>query len=286
MAYLHCRSNSLPSKSHPEIEDVENHLHRLKSSETTSTSAASVLKKLASLGDLQESINSLIQLPSVHQIISHKQGENWTDEILGRSLELVDLCGFSRDVVTSTKEAVQELESSIRRNRCETALKADISSYDSSRKKINRRANKYIKNLKSFKQTPSALNLDTDCDLKAIATMLKETEALGFSVLKSVFILVWGAKGRSNQRSRSLLSKFTQASRVHSEDDQESGNEDSLSLKIEKSFKSKDDMINVQNILKQLKASEMIIQELEEGLEAFFRSLVRTRVSLLNILSH
>ncbi|KAL0365991.1 UNVERIFIED_CONTAM: hypothetical protein Sradi_3489200 [Sesamum radiatum] len=236
MAYLHCRSNSLPSKSHPEIDDVENHLRRLKSSEATSTSAASVLKRLASLRDLQESINSLIQLPSVHQIISHKQGENWTDEILNRSLELVDLCGFSRDVVISTKEAVQELESSIRRNRCETAVKADISSYDSSRKKINKRVNKYIKNLKSFKQT---LILDTDCDLKAIATMLKETEALGFSVLKSVLTLISGAKGRSNQRSWSLLSKFTQGSRVHSEDDQESGDEDSFSLKIDKSLKAR-----------------------------------------------
>ncbi|KAL0432309.1 UNVERIFIED_CONTAM: hypothetical protein Slati_2565200 [Sesamum latifolium] len=224
MAYLHCRSNSLPSKCHPEIDDVENHLRRLKSSEATSTSATSVLKRLASLRDLQESINSLIQLPSVHQIISHKQGENWTDEVLDRSVELVDLCGFSRDVVISTKEAVQELESSIRRNRCETAVKADISSYDSSRKKINKRVNKYIKNLKSFKQT---LILDTDCDVKAIATMLKETEGLGFSVLKSVLTLVSGAKGRSTQRSWSLLSKLTQASRVHSEDDQ-SGDEDSF----------------------------------------------------------
>ncbi|KAI3460452.1 hypothetical protein Pfo_017115 [Paulownia fortunei] len=282
MAYVHCRSNSLPSKSHPVRDDVEDHLCRLKASEATSTSATSVLKNLASLRDLQEGINNMIKLSSIHQVLSHKQGESWTNEILEESLRLVDLCEFSRDVVFSTKESVQELESSIRRNRGETAI-ADVNAYESSRKKINKRV-KYIKNLKSFKRNSTAL-LNTDCDLKAIAMMLKETEALGFSVLKSVLILVSGAKGRSNQRSWSLLSKFAQVSRVHSEIEQESGAEDLCSLKIKKSHKSKDD-ITVQNILKQLKASEMTIQGLEDGLEAFFRSLVKTRVSLLNVLGH
>lgn len=46
------------------------------------------------------------------------------------------------------------------------------------------------------------------------------------------------------------------------------------------------DKITKQNILRQLKSSAMTMQDLEEELESFFRSLVRTKVSLLNALSH
>ncbi|KAI3464715.1 hypothetical protein Pfo_021378 [Paulownia fortunei] len=275
MANFHSRSNSLPAKSHPVMDDVEDHLCRLKASRDTSTSASSICANLASLRDLHEGINNLIQMPSIQQVLSHEEGEDWINELLEGSLRLVDLCGFSRDVVCLTKESVQELESSIRRKA------DDVNAYAASRKKIVKMVNKCIKNLKSFNQDSTALP-DKDCDLKAIGTMLKETEALDFSVLKSVLILMSGAKGRSKQRSLSLLSKFAQTSRVHCEIQQESGAADDLcSLNIDKSRKGMDNIT-----LKQLKATEMCIQELEEGLEAFFRSLIKTRVSLLNVLCH
>ncbi|KAL0351662.1 UNVERIFIED_CONTAM: hypothetical protein Scaly_1554900 [Sesamum calycinum] len=88
--------------------------------------------------------------------------------------------------------------------------------------------------------------------LPAIGTMLKETETLDFST-----------------------------KRVHSEVEQETAAENLCSLNIHKSRKGMDSIT-----LKQLKSAEMSIQELEEGLEALFRSLVKTRVSLLNVLSH
>ncbi|EXB95390.1 hypothetical protein L484_014363 [Morus notabilis] len=40
---------------------------------------------------------------------------------------------------------------------------------------------------------------------------------------------------------------------------------------------------NAQNELQKL---EMCIQDLEEGVENLYRSLIKTRVSLLNILNH
>ncbi|KAL0325971.1 UNVERIFIED_CONTAM: hypothetical protein Sradi_5166400 [Sesamum radiatum] len=274
MAAFHSRSNSFPSQSHPVMETVEDHLLRLKSSEAASTSAASVCANLASLRDLHERIDNLIQMPSVQQALSQGQGENWVNELLEESLRLVDLCGFSRDVVCSTKESIQDLESSIRRNRGENATRDDINAYVASRKKTNKMVNKCIKNLKSFNQSATPL--------PAIGTMLKETEALDSSVLKSLLMLLSGEKEGSKQRSWSLLSKFAQTKRVHSETEQKNGADQELcSLNMHKSSKGMDKIT-----LKQLKSTEMCIQELEEGLEALFRSLVKTRVSLLNILSH
>ncbi|KAK3038863.1 hypothetical protein RJ639_028585 [Escallonia herrerae] len=55
----HARSNSsLPARSHPLIVSVEDHLHRLKASEVTSSSSASSLcNKLDGLKDLHESLH-------------------------------------------------------------------------------------------------------------------------------------------------------------------------------------------------------------------------------------
>ncbi|KAL3638972.1 hypothetical protein CASFOL_016879 [Castilleja foliolosa] len=269
MASFHSRSNSFPSQSHPAINDVEDHLERLKASQATSTS--SICANLASLGDLHDSINNMIQMSSIQQSLSHEQEQVWINELLEGSLKLVDLCGISRDIVQLTKESVQDLESSLRRNKVETvATSADINAYVASRKKINKMVSKCIKNFKSSSNQNSTT-------LPSIGVMLKEAESLDFSILKSVLALL---SGENNKKSWSLLSKFTQDSKcVHS---QESCAEDLSSLNIQKSQKN----IDGKNMLKQLKTSEMTIQEVEEGLDALFKSLVKTRVSLLNVLSH
>ncbi|KAG8378058.1 hypothetical protein BUALT_Bualt08G0098600 [Buddleja alternifolia] len=246
MANFHSRSNSFPSQSHPIINDVEDHLRRLKSTEATSTSATSICANLASLRDLHECINNMIQMSSIQQALSNEQGQSWINELLEGSLRLVDLCEFSRDVACSTKESVQNLESSIRRNGGETAASNDIKAYVASRKKITKLVNKYIKNLKSLTKNSTALP-----DIE-FGTMLKETETLVFSILKSALTLISGEKEKSKQ-SWSLFSHFTQTSQVHSE---------------------KDDVCSLN------------IQAVEEGLEALLRSLIKTRVSLLNVVSH
>ncbi|KAL3641080.1 hypothetical protein CASFOL_016048 [Castilleja foliolosa] len=263
MASFHSRSNSFPSQSHPAINDVEDQLERLKASQATSTS--SICANLSSLRDLHDNINNMIQMPSIQQALSLEQGQTWINELLDGSLRLVDLCGFSRDIVQLTKESVQDLESSIRRR------SEDINAYVASRKKIIKMVNKCNKNLKSSSNQDST-------PLPTIGTMLKEAETLDFSILKSVLMLLSGEN--NNKKSWSLLSKFTQnSSTVHSELVQA---EDLCSLNIHKSLKS----IDSKNMLNQLKTSEMTIQEVEEGLDALFRSLVKTRVSLLNVLSH
>ncbi|KAL0351660.1 UNVERIFIED_CONTAM: hypothetical protein Scaly_1554700 [Sesamum calycinum] len=198
MAAFHTRSNSFPSQSHPVMDVVEDHLCRLKSSESASTSTTSICANLDSLRDLHEDLNNLIQMPSVQQALSKGEGENWVNELLEESLRLVDLCGFSRDV------------------------------------KINKMVNKCIKNLRSLNQNSTPL--------PAIGTMLKETEALDFSVLKSVLILLSGEKEGSKQRSWSLLSKFAQTKRVHSEVEQVTAAENLCSLNIHKSRKGMDNI--------------------------------------------
>ncbi|KAL2466396.1 hypothetical protein Adt_42247 [Abeliophyllum distichum] len=189
---FHVRSNSLPSKSHPVIANVKDHICRLKSFQEASMSASSLCTNLASLRDLHEDIN-LIQLPSVQKSLID---ENWASELLDGSLELVDICGIARDIILLTKESVEELESSFRRNR-------GIDTYMNSRKKIEKMVRKCIKNLKSFDQCST--NKDSN-----LASALKEAQAIGFSVLKSALTIF-----ASKQKTWSLVSKFSRSSNVH-----------------------------------------------------------------------
>ncbi|KAL2503910.1 hypothetical protein Adt_19531 [Abeliophyllum distichum] len=266
---FHVRSNSFPSKSHPAIANVEYQICRLKSSKDASVSSSSICTQLASLRYLHEDINNLIQLPSVQQALAN---ENCTSELLDGSLKLVDICGITRDVIFLTKKSVQELQSSLRTNR-------GFEAYMTSRKKIDKMVKKCIKNLMSFDQCSTAF-LNKDKNLKAIAIVLKESQVIGVSVLKSALTIF-----ASKQKTWSLVSKFTQSSRVHSQTEEERNAQELYALNINKLRKDMD-TTSVQNVMKQLSASEMTIQELEENLEAFFRSLVKIRVSLLNVLCH
>ncbi|KAI3460453.1 hypothetical protein Pfo_017116 [Paulownia fortunei] len=253
----HARSNSLPSKSHPLMQNVEDHLCRLKASDY------SICSSLASLKDLHEGVNDLIQLPGIKQALSHEQGKNWAHELLDGSLRLLDSCGIAQDVTVLVKESVQELESSLR-SRGQTVMAHDIDAYMASRKKVAKIDKKCIKNLKGFKQFSPVAVLNMDQDLRTIVSTLREAEAIGFSVLKSVLMLMSGAKASSKSSSWSIVSKFIQSRRPL------------VGM----------DAASVPDFLKQSKESEMTIQEIEGELEAFFRSLVKTRVSLLNVLCH
>ncbi|KAL2503869.1 hypothetical protein Adt_19490 [Abeliophyllum distichum] len=254
---FHVRSNSLPSKSHPVIANVEDHICRLKSSQEASVPASSTCTNLASLRDLHEDINNLIQLPSIQQA---PVDENWPSELLDVSLELVDICGIARDVILLTKESLEEHESSLRRNR-------GIDTYMNSRKKIEKMVKKCIKNLKSFDQCSTKKDSN-------LASMLKEAEAIGFSALKSAVNIF-----ASKQKTWSLVFKFTQSSRcVQSQTEQDCNSQELYALNIQKLRKDMD-VLNVENVTQKLKDSQRTIQELEENLEAFFRSSVKTRVS-------
>ncbi|XP_073021622.1 uncharacterized protein [Primulina eburnea] len=285
MANFHSRSNSLPSECSPLMNEIRDRLCQLKGSEATSTTGKSMCSNLAGLVGLHEALNNLIQTPSFQQALSHDQCGNWIDEILEGSLVLVDLSGFSRDVVSLSKESIQDLKSSIRRNRGQsTATSDDISSYVASRKKIYKMVGKKcIKNSKKFNQNSTILTKQ-DVDLKTMVIVFKEIEAISSSVLNSVLLFLSGLKARSKHRSWSLLSKFTQTSRKYSEADQECSYNDLFNVHFYEPMKGMDNA-TVQNILKKLKGSEMTIHELEEGLEALFRSLLKSRVSLLNVLS-
>lgn len=275
MAACHVRSISLPSRSHPLNASVEDQLDRLRSSLTTSTSA---YHKLSGLKALYECVEDFLQLPSTQQTLSNEQQKERGEEVLNGSLLLLDMCSTTRDVFSSMKECLQELESSLRRRKGgESGFSSEVESYMMSRKKIEKTIRRCFKNLKSTEK-----NIASAVDA---VSMLREVRETSLEIFQSLLSFVSQAKARSSSHGWSVVSKLFQSKRVSCEAEASELEKIDAELLVLKS--SKDiNPVQVQNVLKGLVALESDIQEAEEELEASYRKLLKTRVTILNILSH
>ena len=271
---LHIRSNSLPSRPHPIVVEVEENLCRLKSSEAAS-STFSLCYRLNSLQALHDSIDKLLLLPSTQQTLVHESGKKWADDLLEGSLRLIDLCDIAKDALLQTKECVRELESVLRRRRDEAVISRDLQKCLSSRKMIKKAVQKALKGIKSNCSQQSE-------ETSATVSLLKEVEAITFSTIESVLSFIAGPKLPSRW---SFVSKLVQSKRVANKDEDAYENEVEMVDATLSAIASHttDKSVNLQDQLRKIESS---IRDLEEDLESLQRHLIKNRVSLLHILNH
>ncbi|XP_068323212.1 uncharacterized protein [Pyrus communis] len=255
---FHTRSDSFPLRPHPIVQQVDEHLSRLTSSKATSTSSLSIYHNLSSLGDLYGCVDRLLQLPLTQQALAREQNEKWTTELLDGSLRLLDICSTAKDAVLQTKAYVQDLQSIIRRTRGgeSGALTSEV--------------NKYLR-------APGRWLKSNDTETVAIISKLRDVKEITLAVLESLLSFISGSKSRPG--SWSLVSKMIPTKKVACEEKTESNEFAQVDAALHKTSK-------FENAHNQLEKLELCIQDQEEGLESLFRQLIKTRVSLLNILNH
>ncbi|XP_023511631.1 uncharacterized protein LOC111776433 [Cucurbita pepo subsp. pepo] len=269
---FHIRSNSLPSKPHPVVDEVDEHLCRLKACEATSSSS-SLCQKLDGLQDLHDCIEKLLVLPLTHQAIVDNKS---VDELLEGSLKLLDLCTMAKDMISQMKECAHELESSLRRRRGDDIV-VDVQKYMNSRKMMKKAIHKALKGMERTSSQKSNENSE-------IVSLLKETEAVTYSTIESLLSFLAGPKLASKMNRWSLVSKLMQSKRVACKDGNEVEMVDAALYSI---INHKFDILvqgeDVQNSLKKL---ELCIRDIEEDLESLYRRLIKNRVAFLNILNY
>ncbi|KAG6405577.1 hypothetical protein SASPL_133168 [Salvia splendens] len=248
MALHHGRSLSFPSSSHPAVSQFDDNLSRLRSSEATCSSLSSFNGKINGLRNLYESIDDLLLLPHIQQIVS--------EECVDDYIKLLDACNSVKDVVSLAKEDLRDLLSSIRRKDVQ-----GINAYLASRKKSKKMIQKCLKNLRR--------NTSATCDNGSI---LKDAESVAISTLESLLSYVLGTKVHESKRS--LLSKLMHSKKVSADKNEFNKVESFLQLNQE------NELVN------HIKEMDSDIQVVEEDLESIFRQLIKTRVSLLNILNN
>lgn len=192
----------------------------------------------------------------------------------------------SKDIFSYTKQGVQELLSALRR-----MDRADLSSYLTSRRKSKKMIHKALKILRSIRNRQTALIAVKDInETISVSSMLKEVESISLTVLESLLsYVVNSSKMQSRQTGWCLVSKMLNSSLSNQDDEGSNANEfgkldSALHNHIyEKITSNNDEILQVHNLLENIESS---IQILEEELECLFRRLIKSRVSVLNILNY
>ena len=288
-AYYHARSISLPSRPHPLIPEFDEHLCRLRASEATSSSSKS--HKLTCLRDLHDCVHSFLLLPFTQQTLAQNRHEQWVDELLDGSLMLLDICGTAKDALLQTREGARELQSSMRRRRgSENGISSEAEKYLSSRKKVKKAIHKALRNLKGMEKECRFSALNKDPETLFMVSMLREVETITFTVLESLLSSIDGVTAQSKRSGWSLVSKLMQHKHVACEEAEANLSEfekvDAALCTLLGHKNKSVNVVHVDNVHNEVAKLESSIQDLEEGIEFLSRRLLKTRVSLLNILSH
>ena len=264
----HSRSISLPSRPHPSVANVEEHLCRVRSSNAASTS--SLCNKLTGLGDLFGCLDDLLQLQTVQSCDS--------EVVLGASIRLLDLCNSAKDAFSQIRASGQDLESALRRREADVSSK--VGNYLICVKKVNKMVSKSFVDFKKSQDKKSN-------ESSAILRVLKEVEEVSVSVFESLFSSVFPAKETSKQKRWSMVFKSTQSKRVHeaSKDNEVQKIHLNLQALYQQKRNTQSDLLRIQETQKCLMALDMNMQQVEEDLDCIYRSLIKTRVSILNVVN-
>ncbi|XP_055804406.1 uncharacterized protein LOC129873353 [Solanum dulcamara] len=258
----HVRSVSLPGRSHPTTQRIEEELNKLKSLEV-SVAPAAVNNGLLGLEKLYKCIDDLFNLPQTLQVLSQNLHAKWLDDLLDKSVRLLDLCGTVKELVSQCKENVRDLQSSLRRRKGDSTIDDTIERFTSFITKIKRDAKRLVSTLKQMdQQTAVLVLLDADQDTEVVITALKEANAVCLSTFQMLLSFLCVPLLKSKSSKWSLLSRLVTKERIAP-----------LVLEENMSLDTK------------LKNFEAYLVSFEDGLEATFRCLIRSRSSLLNVFS-
>ena len=280
----HVRSISLPSRSHPTTLKIQQQLNKLTTLEASSTSALGKTSNgLSGLEELYNCMDELLSLPSTQQALSLHQHEKWVNELLDGPVSLLDICGTARDVISQFKENVGDLESALRRRKGDVCIEISINNYISSRKKMNKDAKKLLAAMKKDNKSPL---LDQEHQLSTMITVFREVNIMSISIFQSLLLLLSIPVLKSRPSRWSLVSKFMHKGAVSCAESAENTELKSVDLALGVLSSEEAKLETMQIALKGVEALEVSIEGLEKGLERMFRRLVKTRASLLNIISH
>ncbi|XP_074314623.1 uncharacterized protein LOC141649851 [Silene latifolia] len=268
----HARSISLPSRPHPVAEQLDEQLNRLRSSQCTSTSS-SVSHSLNDLTDLYTSVDEFLQLSLNQQTLSHNQ--NAIDQVLDASLRLLDICSSSRDALQQSRELLQDVQSALRR-RCsgELSITSEATKYLNTSRSVKKGIKKCQKNLKPTTELKEEAN--------ATVTLLKDVQAMTADTLKFVVSYIAGSQKSGWSVVAKLINKNNNEVATSSLFDDVDATLNSLICQKKSGISSS----QIENLTSQILKLETEIQDVDEALESLFRHLVKTRATLLNIVSY
>ncbi|KAG1361039.1 hypothetical protein COCNU_09G005020 [Cocos nucifera] len=265
----HVRSTSLPCRSHPAVAGLEDEVRALRAwlslPAPESGSPTWISASLARIDLLHASLDDLLQLPQAQDQLRRHSSAPWTDRLLDDFLRFADAYGSLRSALMSLKQTQSELHTAIRR-RDEVRLASSLRS----QKRIKKDLAKHAVSIREATRSPAP-----DVAEAEMAGIVKEATVAMAVASVAVFL---GIGAVSSTASATVASKSRASSWVVAPLRK-------LSLSTSSSLKKRDWEEWEDAALERLEALEECIEALERKCERVFRSLVNTRVTLLNILT-
>lgn len=237
--------------------------------------------KLGGVRDLLESFDVLLLLPQTQQALLRGCNEKWADHLLDGLVLLLDVCGIAKDVLLQSKEHIRGLRSMFRRRKAdEFEHTKEVSHYLASRKKSSKLIHKVLKDLNTKRSCSTSYNKAGNDNTMATADMSRQIQQVVLTTHKSLLLYITGFKTESKVGRWSFVSNLIRSKHVD-------GNEfekvdDALNLLLDHKAKKHGN----QNLETELGKLELSFEDVEQQLECLHRDLIKTRVTLLNILNH
>ncbi|XP_060170926.1 uncharacterized protein LOC132601890 [Lycium barbarum] len=232
------------------------------------------LPNFDALRDLHDSANNMLHSPVIKQEIAHQGQEKWAHEVSETSLRMLDVCGTTKDVLLLVKDHVHDLKSTFRRISVgeNATTENKFTPFQCHRKKLKKEMLKRLHSLKGMKNNTkcidSSSSIDDKNNLMVVVNVLREVRVATMSILESLMALM-SMPSPNTTRKTSKGYFGSKLLRVNSLSSWE-----------------KCDAMTLQCANKRLEAVELAIEDLEGELECIIRRLIRTRVSLLNLLTY
>ncbi|TYH78652.1 hypothetical protein ES332_D03G004000v1 [Gossypium tomentosum] len=261
------RSISLPSRL--QLNSIETELNELKTFGVLpglQPSHGSGETGFTRLAKLYTNIVEIIQSPLTHKALHHQQNVvKLIEEALDDSVGLLDACSTAKDLITTMKQQVQDLQSALRRKGRDSSIGSDILAYINFRKKFKKSIGKSLRALKRLNS-------------------LKQSNAVTISMFESMLSFLSMPIMKTKAGGWSLISKLLSDGR-NQKGFNEVGTVDFTLYRLHGRVRKNDAKIDTHVELRRLETLCATIEGFEDGLDCLFRCFIKIRVSLLNILT-
>ncbi|KAL3845387.1 hypothetical protein ACJIZ3_002790 [Penstemon smallii] len=271
---LHVRSASLPCRTHPIISQLKDELAELNSwsrAEPSSRTSAWLCDGLTRLKSVHESLDDLLLLPQTRESLRGGEHSNLIEKLLEDFLRFVDVYGMFQTLVLRLKEDYSAAQIAVRRKD-----DSKIVAYSKNLNKIAKEIGKLVSNvvfIGKLTAAPAVPSYDEEAELiEVINDVVKVTVLVSVSLFGGISSSLAFRKTTSCMGMNFGLKMKNVIVEGGIREFQE------INLEILR----KED---VKILSKKMHELEDCVVEIEGCGEKAFRSLINTRVSLLNVLT-
>ncbi|KAK9164671.1 hypothetical protein Syun_005573 [Stephania yunnanensis] len=301
----HVRSISLPCRSHPLISQLQTEIQHLRhwttstsTRQSSSSPAAQACEGLVLLKSLHASVDDLLQLP--HAQDSLRGRPHWAERLLDDFLLFADVFGVLRDALMDLKEEQLKVQVGVRRMRSnsEAVLGMIMGAYVKARKRMGKEARRAAGEVRTLMASTLLVLVDGNNADDELAMILRDVHDVTVSSTLSILNAIVHASSSSSSSNYSLMmncGSWKVWNKKKKEKNKSGGDFGGFELEVERRMWGtvvlrKRGGVGIEELrrgvlLGKLEEMEKCIGEMESGSEGVFRSFLRARVSLLNILS-